>query len=144
MTSSHRRSLITSVAVLLLVVRALSSHADQRYGEVELVRDKFGTPHVFAETDEGAMFGLGYACAEDRGFQMHYSLRIIQGRAAEVLGSVTKVNRDTTTLESDRKMRAFGFARAADRVVENLDAESRAISDEKNQIAMTTPFRSAR
>ena len=60
--------------------------ADDR-GKVELVRDRWGVPHVFAETDAGAMYGLGYATAEDRGFQMHYSLRIVQGRLAEPIRS---------------------------------------------------------
>ena len=32
------------------------------------VRDQWGVPHIFAETDEGAMYGLGYACSEDRSF----------------------------------------------------------------------------
>ena len=79
----------------------LSVAAD--YGKVELVRDLWGTPHVFAETDAGAMYGLGYATAEDRGFQMTYSLRIIQGRLAEVLGIVQQTNRRETSLGHDRK-----------------------------------------
>ena len=36
------------------------------YGKIELVRDRWGTPHVFSETDAGAMYGLGYAAAEER------------------------------------------------------------------------------
>lgn len=49
-------------------------------GGIELLRDEWGIPHVFAETDEGALYGLGYATAQDRAFQMYYNLRIIQGR----------------------------------------------------------------
>lgn len=38
-------------------------------GDVTIVRDKgFGVPHVYGETRDGAMFGLGYAAAEDRLF----------------------------------------------------------------------------
>ena len=33
---------------------------------VEVVRDAYGTPHVFAATAAGAAFGAGYAQAEDR------------------------------------------------------------------------------
>lgn len=88
---------------------------------VELIRDTWGIPHVFASSDEGAMYGLGYATAEDRGFQMYYALRVIQGRASELLGVVSKGRRRETTLESDRKMRTFGFYRAAKRVAERLD-----------------------
>ena len=102
----------------------LAENAAKDYGKVELLRDQWGVPHVFAETDAGAMYGLGYAAAEDRGFQMHYTARVIQGRLAEVIGDVKKVKRDETAVQNDRKMRTFGFARAADRVARNLDAES--------------------
>ena len=58
------------------------------YGTVELLRDRWGVPHVFSTTDGGAMYGLGYAAAEDRAFQMYYNLRILQGRLAELIGDV--------------------------------------------------------
>ncbi|MBM3838285.1 MAG: penicillin acylase family protein [Verrucomicrobia bacterium] len=35
----------------------------------------------------------GYAAAEDRGFQMHYVRRLMQGRLAETLGVVSKRGR---------------------------------------------------
>ena len=35
-----------------------------------IVRDGFGVPHVYGRTRDGAMFGLGYAAAEDRLFFM--------------------------------------------------------------------------
>lgn len=56
--------------------------------EVEILRDPWGIPHIFADTDAGAFYGLGYAAAEDRAFQMTYSLRLIQGRLSEVVGQV--------------------------------------------------------
>ena len=38
-------------------------------GDVTIVRDRqFGVPHIYGETREGAMFGIGYATAEDRLF----------------------------------------------------------------------------
>ena len=64
--------------------------------DVEILRDPWGIPHVFADTDAGAFYGLGYATAEDRAFQMTYSLRIIQGRLAEVIGDVRQINRNDT------------------------------------------------
>src|SRR4051794_15633228 len=40
-------------------------------GDVTIVRDRaFGVPHVYGRTRDGAMFGLGYAGAEDRLFFM--------------------------------------------------------------------------
>jgi len=103
------------------------SAAAEDYGVVELIRDRWGVPHVMADSDAGAMFGLGYATAEDRGFQMHYTLRIMQGRLAELIGDVKKVRRNETAVQNDRKMRTFGFARAAKALAGNLDRESVAL-----------------
>ena len=96
-------------------------------GPIEILRDPWGIPHIFAETDVGAYYGLGYATAEDRAFQMTYGLRIIQGRLAEVVGEIRMLNRNETSIDHDRKMRTFGFHRAALRTAANLDAESRAL-----------------
>lgn len=96
-------------------------------GKIELVRDTWGIPHVFADTDAGALYGLGWATAEDRGFQMTYSLRIIQGRLCEVVGIVKHVRRRDTSLLVDRKMRTFGFHRAARTVAANLDRDTLAL-----------------
>jgi penicillin G amidase len=95
------------------------------YGKIELVRDRWGIPHVFSQTDGGAMYGLGYAAAEERAFQMYYNLRMIQGRLAEVLGDRPSGRGRESTVDHDRKMRTFGFYRAARAVVGNLDEDSR-------------------
>ena len=97
------------------------------YGKVEVIRDKWGVPHVFSETDAGAFYGLGYVTADERGFQMYYSLRIIQGRLAEVVGDVQKITRNDTAVLNDRKMRTFGFWPAAVKAAEGLDGESKAL-----------------
>src|SRR5918911_964227 len=36
--------------------------------DVTIVRDRFGVPHIYGKTRDGAMFGIGYATAEDRLF----------------------------------------------------------------------------
>ncbi|NUQ35134.1 MAG: penicillin acylase family protein [Planctomycetaceae bacterium] len=86
-------------------------------------------PNIFASTDEGAMRGLGYASARDRGFQMHYVTRIMQGRLAETIGDVKKRSRDETAVDNDRKMRLFGFYRGAQKIAANLDADTRSLLD---------------
>ena len=96
---------------------------------VEILRDPWGIPHVFAETDAGAFYGLGYATAQDRAFQMTYSLRIVQGRLAEVVGSVKMLADEETSVDHDRKMRTFGFHRAAQRTAARLDVDSKTILD---------------
>ncbi len=123
-----RGRLIFGIVFVLAVSGIVFGGSALEYGRVELLRDSWGVPNVFAGTDRGAMYGLGYASAEDRGFQMHYFLRIMQGRVAEVFGDVDKHKAGgtgpKTTLEHDRVMRMFGFARAADRVVRNLDRQT--------------------
>jgi acyl-homoserine lactone acylase PvdQ len=39
-------------------------------GDVTIQRDNLGVPHIYGDTRVGAMFGLGYAAAEDRLFMM--------------------------------------------------------------------------
>jgi acyl-homoserine lactone acylase PvdQ len=39
-------------------------------GDVTIVHDNFGVPHIYGSTRGGAMFGAGYAAAEDRLFFM--------------------------------------------------------------------------
>jgi penicillin G amidase len=95
-----------------------------RADQIELLRDPWGIPHIIADTDAGAFYGLGYATAEDRSFQMTYSLRTIQGRLSEVVGEVRQLNRNETSLDHDRKMRTFGFHRAAQRAAASLDADT--------------------
>ena len=128
---TDRKRLVFGVMFVLAVSGIAFGRAAPEYGRVELLRDSWGVPNVFAGTDKGAMYGLGYACAEDRGFQMHYFLRMMQGRMAEVFGDVEKHRAGgtghKTTLEHDRVMRMFGFARAADRVVRNLDRQSQGL-----------------
>jgi penicillin amidase len=108
-------------ALGLLTVVALAASPRAVAGEVEILRDAWGIPHVFAHSDEEAFYGLGYATAEDRAFQMTYSLRFIQGRLSEVIGEVFQLNRRDTSVDHDRKMRTFGFHRSAQRVVAELD-----------------------
>jgi len=101
------------------------------HGKIELLRDRWGVPHVFAQTDAGAMYGLGYAAAEDRAFQMYHNLRIIQGRLAELVGDVkVGVTRSlpqgkNSALRNDIEMRTIGYYSAAQKVAQNLDSESR-------------------
>ncbi|MDX6344481.1 MAG: penicillin amidase, partial [Trebonia sp.] len=52
-----------------------------------ITRDEYGVPHVRAETAADAWAGMGYACAQDRLFQMDYDRRRACGRWAEIAGS---------------------------------------------------------
>ena len=53
-------------------------------GQVEIVRDAAGVPHIFASTDTDAYFALGYVHAQDRLWQMEFQRRIGQGRLSDM------------------------------------------------------------
>lgn len=55
--------------------------------KVTLYRDEWGVPHIYAESDRGAAYGLGYAQAEDRLEDIYIALRTGLGRMSEVFGS---------------------------------------------------------
>ncbi|HHJ06877.1 MAG TPA: penicillin acylase family protein, partial [Anaerolineae bacterium] len=74
-------------------------------GQLEIVRDKDGVPHIFAATDHDAFFALGYVHAQDRMWQMEFQRRIGAGRLSEILGDAT--------LDTDKFLRTLGTYRAA-------------------------------
>ena len=55
-------------------------------GSVRIDRNRWGVPHVSADTDEDLFFGFGYAMAQDRLFQLDYLRRKAVGRLSEILG----------------------------------------------------------
>src|SRR5271166_5974706 len=57
-------------------------------GRVEILRDHAGIPHIYASTTQDLFFGLGFAMAQDRLWQMDRLRRRALGRQAEVLGSL--------------------------------------------------------
>jgi len=73
---------------------------------VEVLRDRYGIPHIFAANLEDASFALGFVHAQDRLWQMEMSRRIAAGRLSEILGRAG--------LETDRFMRTLGIRRVAE------------------------------
>ena len=55
-------------------------------GPVEILRDRAGVPHVYAGSTADLYFGLGFATAQDRLWQLDRLRRRALGRQAEVLG----------------------------------------------------------
>jgi penicillin G amidase len=60
---------------------------------VNVLRDHWGVPHIFAKNQHDLFFAQGFVVAQDRLFQMEMWKRSGQGRLAEVLGA-TAVQRD--------------------------------------------------
>ncbi|MBN8189232.1 penicillin acylase family protein [Salipiger thiooxidans] len=84
--------------------------------EVDIVRDNAAVPHIFAASDEDAYFGLGYAHAQDRLWQMVLMRRTVQGRLSEIFGR--------RTLETDILMRRLDLYPLATRSVASQTPET--------------------
>jgi len=53
---------------------------------VEVIRDTWGVPHIYAQNTDDLFFAQGYVMAQDRLWQMDQWRRAREGRMAEVLG----------------------------------------------------------
>ena len=75
---------------------------------VEIVRDTADIPHIFAAGDAGVFFGLGFAHAQDRLWQMTVMRRTAQGRLSEIFGAQTLPTDDLM-----RRLDIYGAASAS-------------------------------
>ncbi|MFG6560965.1 penicillin acylase family protein [Sulfitobacter sp. 1A15299] len=116
-----------SVVVLLLVywfaARSLPDYDDTVEvagvsAPVEIVRDNANVPHIFGQSDEDVFFGLGFAHAQDRLWQLITLRRTAQGRLSEVFG--------TATITTDKLMRRYDIYRLAVAAADKLDPETEA------------------
>jgi penicillin amidase len=86
-------------------------------GRIEIFRDRSAVPHIFANHQDDLAFGMGYAMAEDRLWQMDLFRRVAAGRLSEIFGE--------RTLEADRFARVLGFQRDAVESLSSLSPEER-------------------
>jgi penicillin G amidase len=70
---------------------------------VEIIRDKWGVPHIYAENDNDLVFAQGFVHAQERLWQMELYRRTACGRLSELFGELS--------FESDRLLRTLGFRR---------------------------------
>ena len=69
--------------------------------QVEILRDRWGVPHIYASTVHDLFFGQGYITAKDRLFQIDLWRRVGTGKLAEVLGP--------SAVERDKLARAVNY-----------------------------------
>jgi penicillin amidase len=72
---------------------------------VDVYRDDWGVPHIYAKNISDAYFALGYVMAEDRLFEMDLFRRAVSGRLAEIFGNLM--------FEDDVLMRTLGIYQIA-------------------------------
>jgi len=86
---------------------------------VEVIRDKWGVPHIYAENDHDLFFAQGFVEAQDRFWQLELNRRTATGRLSEIFGEIA--------LDTDRATRTFGFARLGKKDWENADSRFKEI-----------------
>jgi penicillin amidase len=84
-------------------------------------RDRWGVPHIRANSVEDLAEAQGFVIAQDRLWQMDLLRRVARGQLSEILGPAT--------LDIDKEFRTFGFGRAAERDISQMDAASRAVME---------------
>jgi penicillin amidase len=85
--------------------------------KVEVIRDTWGVPHIYAQSLDDLFFAQGYVMAQDRLWQMEFNRRVGAGRISEFAGK--------STLKQDILLRALGLHRSAEADVQHLDASSK-------------------
>jgi penicillin amidase len=85
--------------------------------EVEVLRDRWGVPHIYASDLHDLMFAQGFVHAQDRLWQMDFHRRLVAGRLSEIMGQVT--------VPVDCWLRILGMRRVAEREVDLLGPQTR-------------------
>jgi len=93
-------------------------HLPGLQNEVEIIRDRWGVPHIYARNLQDLVFAQGFVHAQDRLWQMDFHRRLVAGRLSEVMGQ--------PTVAADRWLRILGMRRVAEQEVALLDDEIRA------------------
>jgi penicillin amidase len=88
---------------------------------ISIRRDRWGVPHIEAENEADAAFGLGFCHGQDRAGQLEVLWRVGRGRLAEWTGP--------SGLPADLMSRRIGFRRSAEKQVPVLSPEAQTILD---------------
>lgn len=73
---------------------------------VEVVRDDYDIPQIYADTDADLMRAQGYVHAQERFFEMDFRRHVTAGRLSEIFGP--------DSLETDKFIRTMGWRRVAE------------------------------
>lgn len=89
---------------------------------VEILRDEWGVPHIYASNTYDLFFAQGYTQAMDRWWQMEFFRATGRGSIQELTGF------NESLMGTDAFLRTMGFVEVAEReLAENYDEESLAI-----------------
>jgi penicillin amidase len=83
---------------------------------VEVIRDRWGVPHIYANSIEDLFFAQGYVVASERLFQIEFMGRLGTGRLSEMFSELT--------VPIDRFIRTIGWNRIGKRLAADYDDRS--------------------
>ncbi|MCA1663970.1 MAG: penicillin acylase family protein, partial [Myxococcales bacterium] len=86
---------------------------------VDVVRDQWGIPHIYGETEADVAFAQGYVTAQDRMLQMDLTRHSAGGTLAELLGDVSPA-----LIDSDIQMRAHHFTQTCTAAWQTLSSST--------------------
>jgi penicillin G amidase len=90
-------------------------------GPVEVLRDSYGVPHIYADNPEDLFQAQGYVHAQDRFFEMDFRRHLAAGRLSELFG--------VSQLETDAYIRTLGWRRVAEQELTLLAPSTRRYLD---------------
>src|SRR3954453_18298934 len=79
---------------------------------VDVVRDRYGVPHIRARSEADMVFALGFCHGQDRLWQLEFFRRATSGRLSESVGP--------QALQIDRLMRILGPRRVPEREADTI------------------------
>lgn len=88
---------------------------DHLAGPVDVIRDSFGRPHIYAANIADAVRVQGYLVARDRTLQLEVLRRLSEGRMAEMLAQA-----DSSLIDTDISFRHIGLHRVAKKQYDSL------------------------
>ena len=105
-------------------------------GEVNVLRDSLGIPHIYASNESDLYKAVGFAMAQDRLWQMDLLRRVTQGRLSEILGA--------KMTETDLLMRSLRIQEKSEKIIAGASPEIinalEAFSDGVNQYITRYPL----
>ncbi|WSG19304.1 penicillin acylase family protein [Nonomuraea sp. NBC_01738] len=88
---------------------------------VEVGRDQYGVPQIYADTAEDLFLAQGYVHAQDRFWEMDFRRHVTAGRLSEMFGK--------TTLDNDKAIRTMGWRRVAEQELSLINDKTRRYLD---------------
>ncbi len=133
MSNKVQRRLVSALIIVLILTTILSVmgvttarksfpqvegeiHLAGLDGEVNIYRDAYGIPHIYASNLHDLFFAQGYVHAQDRFWQMDFWRHIGSGRLSEMFGDAQ--------VETDAFLRTMGWEYLAEQEIASSSSEA--------------------